>query len=100
VFLRSFTSAVDPADIDEVRRVFADDVVPVFGQMPGCLGIELVVNIEKNAGGLVEGAAVSRWNSLAELERALDSREVRESLVRILQLLRQEPVTKTFEILG
>jgi quinol monooxygenase YgiN len=99
VYLRIFTSAVDPADIDEVRRIFAEDVAPVFRTLPGCLAMELIIHTEKNAGGLVEGAAISRWATLEELERAMESREVRESLVRVLQLLRLEPVTKVFEIL-
>jgi quinol monooxygenase YgiN len=99
-YLRLFQSAVDPADVAEVTRLFADDLNPTFLALAGCLGIELVVNVEKNAGGLVEGAAISRWSSLAAMEEALASREVAEALVRVQQLLRQEPVSKVFEVLA
>jgi quinol monooxygenase YgiN len=98
-FVRLYTSAVDPGDVDEVRRLFLEDLKPAFTAQPGCLGIELAVNVEKNAGGLVEGAAVSRWESLDALDRALHSREVNEGLARIVRLLHHEPVTKIYEVL-
>lgn len=98
-FLRLFLSAVDPADVDEVRTLFLEDVRPTFAAHEGCLGIELIVNVEKNAGGLVDGAALSRWTSLEAMETALATRDVVDSLVRIRQLLRQEPVSKVFEVL-
>ncbi len=98
-YLRLFQSAVDPADVDEVRRLFVDDVKPAFEAIVGCLSVELTVSVEKNAGGLVEGAVVSRWSSLEAMETAVASRPVQEAIVRVRQLLRQEPVAKVFEIL-
>ncbi|HWI05867.1 MAG TPA: antibiotic biosynthesis monooxygenase [Acidimicrobiales bacterium] len=98
-FLRLYQSAVAPADVEEIKRLFADDVVPAFSGASGCLGIELAVNVEPNAGGLVEGTAISRWKSLDDMAAALASREVREALVRIRQLLRQEPVSKVLQVL-
>ncbi len=98
-YLRLYQSAVDPSDVEEMRRLFVDDVVPAFSRSPGCLGLELTVSIEPNAGGLVEGAAISRWSSLDEMAAAMASHEVREALVRVRQLLRQEPVSKVLQVL-
>jgi quinol monooxygenase YgiN len=98
-YLRLFLSAVDPADVEDVRRLFKADVQRTFLAHAGCLGMDLVINVEKNAGGLVEGAAISRWRSLEEMEAALASRDVAEALVRVRQLLRQEPVSKVYEVL-
>jgi len=98
-YLRLYQSAVDPADVDEMHRLFVDDVVPVFVHAPGCLGMELTVSVEPNAGGLMEGAAISRWSSLEEMAAALESREVREAVVRVRELLRQEPVSKVMQVL-
>jgi hypothetical protein len=100
VYLRFFSSAIDPADVDELQRIFAEDIKPAFEGLPGCDSIELVVSWEANAGGLVDGAAVSRWASLKELDAGIESRTASESLVRLLPLLRLEPVTRTYEILG
>lgn len=97
--VRMYQTAVDPADVDAMRRFFYDDVKPVFDRMDGCHSIELLINTAGNAGGLVEGCALSRWRSLDDLERALATREVAEALVRIQSMLRQEPVTKTYEVL-
>ena len=96
--LRILQSAVDPADIDPVRRLFAADVLPVFQALDGCLGIELLVSAEPNAGGLVEGAALSRWESRQAMEQGLASRQVAEAQVRVFELLRQEPVVRIFEV--
>lgn len=97
-YVRLFQSAVDPGDLDEFERLFLEDVKPAFTAAPGCLGIELIMNVDKNAGGLIEGAALSRWGSLGELQAALASRQVQEAMVRIVRLLHHEPVTKTFEV--
>ena len=98
-YLRLYQSAVAPADVEEMQRLFADDVAPAFAHAAGCLGIELTVAIEPNAGGLVEGAAISRWSSLGEMATAMASHEVQEALVRVRTLLRQEPVSKVLQVL-
>lgn len=98
-FLRLYQSAVAPADVEEIKRLFADDVVPAFAGASGCLGIELAVTVAPNAGGLVEGTAISRWSSLDDMAAAIASHEVQEALVRVRQLLRQEPVSKVLEVL-
>lgn len=100
MYVRFFSSAVDPSDLEDLRRIFAEDIKPTFEGMPGCDSIELIVSHEANAGGLVDGAAVSRWASLKELDAAIGSRAASESLVRLLPLLRLEPVTRTYEILA
>jgi hypothetical protein len=98
-WLRLFQSAVDPSDVEEVRRLFNDDVKPVFERVEACEWIELIVSVDASPGGLVEGCALSRWTSLDALHTAIASRDVAEALVRIRAMLRQEPVTKTYEVL-
>jgi len=98
-YLRLYQSAVDPADVEEIQRLFVDVVVPAFVGCAGCLGVELAVSIEPSAGGLVEGAAISRWSSLDQMSTAMASPEVQEAIVRVRQLLRQEPVSKVMHVL-
>lgn len=99
MYLRLFISAIDPSDLDEVRRIFAEDIKPVFESFSGCRSMELYVSPDRNAGGLVDGAACSRWESPEQLKTAVESRAVAESMVRILAFLQIEPVIKVFEIL-
>lgn len=99
MYVRMFLSAVDPADVPEFRRTFSEQIAPVLARQPGCESIELLANVEKNAGGLVEGVALSRWRSREELEAALALPEVQEAVAHAYQYLRQEPVTKVFEVL-
>lgn len=98
--LRMFQTAVDPADLDEVRRLFEDDILPVFREMPGCVSMELVLGVDHNPGGLLECAAVSRWEAVEAMESAMATRAAKEAQVRIFELLRQEPVVRVFEVLS
>lgn len=98
MFVRLYASAIDPGDVPAVRRIFAEDVKPAFESLPGCLSMEFLLGRSPNAGGLVEGAALSRWASEEQLAEAIGSRTVNESLVRILPFLQLEPVIRVFEI--
>ena len=98
MFVRFFSSAIDPSDLPEVRRIFSEDVKPVFESLPGCLSMELLLGADRNAGGLVDAGAMSRWKSQGDLEAAIDSRAVAESMVRILPFLQLEPIIRMFEI--
>lgn len=99
MFVRVFSTALDPSDLPDVRRIFLEDIKPVFEAMPGCQSMELLLSHENNAGGLVEGATLSRWANLERLSEAIESRAVAESMVRILPFLQLEPVIRTFEVL-
>ncbi|MGQ0521571.1 MAG: antibiotic biosynthesis monooxygenase family protein [Actinomycetota bacterium] len=99
-FIRMFQTAVDPADLGEVRRLFSDDILPVYRDLPGCISIELAISVDHNPGGLVECAAVSRWRGGEAMESAMASRAAREAQVRVFELLRQEPVVRVFEVLS
>jgi quinol monooxygenase YgiN len=98
IYLRVYQTAFDPADVEDIRRFFFEDVEPAFDDFEGCLTVELAVSVEKNAGGLLEGSLVSRWSSLPAMEAAVSSRAVAEALVRVRQFLRLEPVAKVYEI--
>jgi len=98
VFVRLFSSAIDPSDLDEVRRIFAEDIAPVFESLPGCVSMELLLGTGRNAGGLIDAAALSRWTSQDDLTKAIESRAVAESMVRVLPFLQLEPVIRMFEI--
>jgi len=99
-YLRLYQSAVDPSDVAELQRFWADDVAPVLAHCVGCLGAELTVGIEPSAGGLVDGAAITRWSSLEEMSAAMASHDVQEAIVRVRGLLRQEPVSKVMQVLS
>ena len=98
MYVRLFSSAIDPSDLTEVRRIFAEDIRPVFESLPGCVSMELLLGADRNAGGLVDAAALSRWKTQDDLIAAIESRAVAESMVRILTFLQLEPVIRMFEI--
>lgn len=97
-FLRVFLTAVDPADVESLRRLFDEDVVPGYMGLEGCRHVEMLMSVDHNAGGLVEGAVLSRWSSRDAMETGIASRPAHESQVRVFELLRQEPVVRVFEV--
>lgn len=98
--LRMFQTTVDPADLDEIRRLFADDILPVYRECAGCVSIELVLSVDHHPGGLIECATLSRWEHHEAMGEAMGSRAVKEAQVRIFELLRQEPLVRVFEVLA
>ena len=98
-FLRLSSSAIDPADRDELERLVREDVVPAFERMPGSLSAELGVNVEPSAGGLLEGAFIARWETLDQMQSGVESVEAHGSLARVLPVLRHAPAIRVFEIL-
>lgn len=97
--IRIFQSAIHPADVEIVRRCFAEDVRPAFEAADGCLSIELAINAEAWTTGLIEGTAISKWEGLEAMETALESRALQESQVRIQQYLRTLPLVQIFTVL-
>ncbi len=90
--LRIFRSAVHPDDLAEVARLFEEDIRPVFTSMEGCLSIELVMDNKLSSTGLVEGAVVSRWRSVQEMERAVGTEKAIASQQNVRRLLRSQPI--------
>ncbi len=58
MYVRLFSSAIDPNALTEVRRIFAEDIGPVFESFAGCLSLELLLGTDRTAGGLVDAAAL------------------------------------------
>ena len=54
MFVRVFSTALDPSDLPEVRRIFTEDIKPVFESIPGCRSMELLTSTASNAGGLAD----------------------------------------------
>lgn len=97
--IRLFGSSIHPADIDVVRTCFLEDVRPAFERAEGCLGIELAISSTSSSSGMVEGTAISRWDSMPAMEAAVESRDLQESQVRIKQYLRSLPLIQVFAVL-
>lgn len=96
--IRLFLSAVAVSDVDQVVRLFTEDVVPAFTAHPDCLGIELIVSTETGGDGMVEGGVLTRWTSLDAMEAALGSAQLQASQQRVRELLRREPLRKVYEV--
>ncbi len=98
--IRIFRSAVHPDDLAEVARLFEEDVRPVFTAMEGCLSIELVMDNKLSSTGLVEGAVVSRWRSLEDMERGVGTEEAIASQQNVRRLLRTQPIVTVHLVLA
>jgi len=98
--IRMFLSAISPPDVDEVIRLFTEDVVPAFESHPDCLGIELVMAERPGVSGLVEGGAITRWTSIEAMEAAVTSDTLTSAQQRVRGFLRREPIRKVYRVLA
>jgi quinol monooxygenase YgiN len=99
-YVRMFLTALDPSDVDTVRQTVEAEIKPMFEALDACLSVDLLVSVEQNAGGLVDGCILSRWGSLDDLREAVSSPEILDAVKRLRPLLRQEPIGRIYELVG
>jgi quinol monooxygenase YgiN len=99
-YVRMFLTALDPSDVDSVRQTVEAEIKPVFEALDSCLSVDLLVSVEQNAGGLVDGCILSRWDSLDDLRQAVGSPEILDAVNRLRPMLRQEPIGRIYEVVG
>jgi quinol monooxygenase YgiN len=97
MIIRIFDTAIDPGDVDRAKDLFRDTVRPAFEGFPGCNGIEMFIGVEDHSGDLVEVAAVSRWESIDAIGKAVDSEDYTGALAELRKLFVQAPLVRHFE---
>ncbi len=95
--VRIFDTAVNPEDVERGKELFRSQVQPAFDRLPGCHGIEMFVVVEEQSGGMVEVAALSRWDDLAAIEQAISTQEYEVALRELRELFEKTPIVRHFE---
>jgi quinol monooxygenase YgiN len=98
MIIRIFDTAVDPADVAKGKDIFRDQVRPVFESFDGCHGVEMLIGVEEHSGDLVDIAALSRWDSLDAIERAITTDDYERALTDLRKLFQQTPIVRHFEV--
>ncbi len=96
MIIRIFDTAVDPADVEEAKRLFRDKVRPAFLAFDGCRAIDMVIGIEEHSRDLVDVASISRWDSIEAVERATATPQYQDALEEIRKLFAQTPIVRHF----
>lgn len=97
MIVRMFDTAMNPDDVERGKELFRTQVRPAFDGFDGCLGIDMYIGLDEHSGGLVDVAALSRWDSLGHMEKALGSADYGSALAEIKQLFEQNPIVRHFE---
>jgi quinol monooxygenase YgiN len=97
VIVRIFDTSVDPEDVERGKGLFRAHVRPAFEAFDGCLGVDWLIGAGEHSGDLVEVAAISRWESMAAIERAIATEEYKQALEEIRKLFQQSPIVRHFE---
>lgn len=98
MIIRIFDTAMDPDDIERAKELFRRDVRPVFETFSGCHGIEMSIGVEEHTGDLADVAALSRWDSLDAIERAIQSDDYGEAMAELKKLFQSAPIVRHFEV--
>ena len=98
MIIRMFDTALDPDDVEHAKELFRTQVRPAFESFAGCHGIDMYMGLEAHSGGLVDVAALSRWDSRDSIEAATKTPEYNEALTELKKLFQQVPLVRHFEI--
>jgi heme-degrading monooxygenase HmoA len=98
MIIRVFDTAVDPEDVGRVKQLHHDQVGPAFSRFEGCLGLYMGVRTEEHSRDLVDVVAISKWESLDAIERAIGSEAYAEALHEMRRLYQQSPIVRHFEV--
>jgi quinol monooxygenase YgiN len=97
MIVRVFDTAVDPADVAEVLDLFRSQVKPTLEGFEGCKGIEMMVGVEERSGDLVDVLAISRWDSLEAIDRAVGSPDYSRAMTGLRRLFQRTPIVRHFD---
>lgn len=100
MIVRVFDTAVDPAEITEAVELFRAKVKPTLESSEGCDGIEMMVGVEERSGDLVDILAISRWESLEAIGRAIGTPGYEEAMRHLRKLFQRTPIVRHFELPG
>ncbi len=97
MIIRIFDTAVDPDNVERGKQLFRDQVRPAFEGFPGCNGIEMLIGLKPGSGGFIDVTAVSRWDSLEDIDAATQTEEYDECLRDLRELFEKTPIVRHFE---
>jgi quinol monooxygenase YgiN len=97
MIIRMFDTAVDPEDVERGKEIFRQTVKPTFESLAGCHGIEFLMGLEEHSGGLVDVAAISRWESNEAIEAAMETDDYKQAFAELKELFQQTPIVRHFE---
>ena len=95
--IRIFDTTIEPSDVERAKALFREQVRPAFDAFAGCQGIEMSLGIEEHSKDLVDVAAISRWDSMEAIERAIGTEEYQEALRELRALFQETPLVRHFE---
>ena len=97
MIIRMFDTAIDPEDVERGKAIMKDKTTPTFAGLAGCHGITFFMGLEDHSGGLVDVAAISRWDSMEAIESAMETDEYKQALAELKEIFQQTPIVRHFE---
>lgn len=97
MIIRMTDTAINPEDADRAKQLFLEQVRPAFEAFDGCLSVDLLVGLSEQAGGFVDVALVSRWDSEAHVSSAVDSSTYKNAMLDLKSLFEQNPIVRQFD---
>jgi heme-degrading monooxygenase HmoA len=92
-YARIVTVSAQAGKIDEIVRIYTNEVLPAAKQQKGFQGARLFVDHATN-----KGISVTRWASKADLEAGEASGYYQAQIAKLASLLAAPPVREAYEI--
>ena len=95
MFVRLTFISIQPERIEDLRKIYQRDVVPVVKKQKGNLGVMLLEPTASND----ELISVTQWESAADADLYESSGTYRTLVDKIKELYRSKPTLKTYNVL-
>ncbi len=93
MYARTMRAQLQPGRVDELLRVWRDDVLPAARQQPGFRGATLLVDHTERT-----GISITRWDSLEELEAGEANGFLQAQVAKLAPYLTSAPERHVYEI--
>jgi quinol monooxygenase YgiN len=97
MIVRAFDTAVDATDVSQVIELFQTQVKPTLEGFAGCLEIEMMVGVEERSADLVDVLALSRWDSLEAIDKAISTPQYDRAMAGLRRLFQRTPIVRHFD---
>src|SRR5215217_3276357 len=95
MFVRLTFLTVQPKDVEKIKRIFNDEIVPVVRAQKGNAGIRL---LEPVTGENPEYVSLTEWQTAADAEAYETSGTYRKLVDSLKDMYTSKPVLKTYNI--
>ena len=94
MYARVTSAQTDPKNIEQVRKIYAESVVPAAKKQKGFRAISLMINLETG-----DVLSISYWNSEEDAVATEKNLYYQEQVAKFIPFYNRDPIREGYEVL-